>query len=629
MSKVRIAAAVVDTERLTLYRENGTTITIPQGDPRLKPIIDEITPTISMGLVAEVDISEPNPYKEYEQAAQKTGGFTKLFRVAKSFVKHLTGGNVQSDGTPEVVAPQTIGTFPMVQSTQSERQQAEAKIQKTNDAIAQIIKHAEPVSSDNYVEAMKTEEDTVIAVVTNNSGEQKIIPGVENLKDQFGHAAKLGSTIGVENFLKRLGDVIDKRGHSVADLLKFMEKGDLPIADDGSIVAYKVLQTRGSHKDEFVDCHTGQVIQKVGSYVFMNEKLVDHDRRRDCSNGLHIARRGYLRSFGGNIIVICKIAPEEVIAVPEYNPNKVRVSGYHILGKIPAEEHQNLRDNKAMTENTEAGKLLTSALRGTHIGKIETVEIGGSLGANLKITPLVKAEADANKMRKDAEQAQKVSEPSKAIEPPKEREQVAHVDVNEVVKTTTSTKAAVPESRNDKAHKLFNEKKWDLLNNLKKASKLSWTKLGFDPKELVIITDAIAAMNVIDKGKSISGSEMLKAVAKVEKTKVTKPKAEPKKKEAVKKAASAPLVQAAKEAEKLNKPIKVKSAPKPKKEETMPEPTGTRAEVARVLFDRAIKDKSQWGVLWQHKQKAKKSWEQLGFTKKEAERIQVNKPDWV
>lgn len=629
MSKVRIVAAVVDTERLTLYRENGTTITIPQGDPRLKPIIDGITPTISMGLVAEVDISEPNPYKEYEQAAEKTGGFTKLFRVAKSFVKHLTGGNVRSDGTPEVVAPQTIGTFPMVQSTQSEQTTAEAKIQKTNDAVAQIIKHAEPVSSDNYIEAMKTEEDTVIAVVTNNSGEQKIIPGVENLKDQFGHAAKLGSTIGVENFLKRLGDVIDKRGHSVADLLKFMEKGDLPIADDGSIIAYKVLRSRGSHKDEFVDCHTGRVIQKVGSYVFMNEKLVDHDRRRDCSNGLHIARRGYLRSFSGDIIVICKIAPEDVIAVPEYNANKVRVSGYHILGKIPANEHQNLRDNKAMTENTEAGKLLTSALRGTHIGKIETVEIGGSLGHNLKITSLVKAEADANKMRRDAEQAQKVSEPSKAIETPKEREQVAHVDVNEVVKTTTSTKAAVPESRNDKARKLFNEKKWDLLNNLKKSAKVSWFKLGFNGVEEQVITNAIDSKPIPKILDQSNPDKFKKAETKKKTINVAPTKQEVFGKVAAKKPVSTPLVQAAKETEKLNKPIKVKSAPKPKKEEKMTEPTGTRAQVARVLFDRAVKDKSQWGVLWQHKQKAKKSWEQLGFTKKEAERIQVNKPDWV
>ena len=41
MTKIRIMAAVVDTKRLTLYKEDGDTVLIPQGDPRLARIVEE------------------------------------------------------------------------------------------------------------------------------------------------------------------------------------------------------------------------------------------------------------------------------------------------------------------------------------------------------------------------------------------------------------------------------------------------------------------------------------------------------------------------------------------------------------------------------------------------------------
>jgi len=66
--------------------------------------------------------------------------------------------------------------------------------------------------------------------------------------------------------------------------------------------------------------------------------------------------------------------------------------------------------------------------------------------------------------------------------------------------------------------------------------------------------------------------------------------------------------------------------------------TGTRAEVARTLYDQATgtgsaegstPDKTRWGSLWRHQKECKKSWSTLGFSDKEIERIKTNKPDWV
>lgn len=620
MSKVRIVAAVVDTTQLILYKEDGSTIEIPQGDERVRPIIEEISPKIAQGLVAEIDFQSENHYHEFEK---KSSGLVKMFRIAKKKVAHIFG--------KDIVESQTIGNPNKMKApdlskgakTWVPEEKVETNIPSTK-AIDDIMAHAKPVEKETFTPKDKHEEDTVIAVVENSKGEKKIIPGMENLKGQFANAAKLGSTIGVERFLKRLGDVIDKRSHSVEDLLRFMERGDLPIADDGSIVAYKVLTTMGKHTDIFYDCHTKKVQQKVGSHVFMKESMVDHNRNNECSNGLHIARRGYLSGFSGDVIVICKINPEDVIAVPSYDSNKVRVCGYHILGKIPASEHANLRSNKPMTENSEAAKLLGSVLRGDHIGIIEEVEIGGSLGGNLRITPLVKSEAAASEAVKESIKTAEKAEPVKALEDIVERKLDAPVvDPKAVSQKVAQTKAATPRD-------MFNNKEWDNLLAHKKKKKTTWAKLGFNPSEIKTIEDAINAINVIDKGKSVSASEMKKKEA---------PKKEPLKKQPVAKAKTVSVKAEVKakpeckpEPKTVAKPVakvvsEKKKETKPVENEKTPE---TREQKARRYFDLATKgNKSEWTSLWLLKKQAKKSWEQLGFTKKEEERIITNKPDHV
>lgn len=77
-----------------------------------------------------------------------------------------------------------------------------------------------------------------------------------------------------------------------------------------------------------------------------------------------------------------------------------------------------------------------------------------------------------------------------------------------------------------------------------------------------------------------------------------------------------------------------------KKPEQDPSVTSlNRVEKAREFYDFATQPladhitradrQSAWGQLWLIKQKAKYSWQNLGFTNKEAERIKTNKPDWV
>ena len=255
---VRIVAAVVDVRNLTLYKENGETIIIPQGDSRVRSILDQCIGPLKMQNWADVTIDaviEKNSYVDFED---KGSGLVKFFRVAKKKLKELLGVNsepVEPLAVGHVPGPatqhiQTAGIHDVSEMDEVEaaiEQQAQvaqtaqrADVQQANAVVDEILKHAVPASSEDFHEETVAAQakivdsdgktsgrhievsdedapDTIIAVV-----DGKIIPGVEKIKSQFDRAAKLGSTKGVEAFLARLGTVIDKRSHAVEDLLKFM-----------------------------------------------------------------------------------------------------------------------------------------------------------------------------------------------------------------------------------------------------------------------------------------------------------------------------------------------------------------------------------------------------------------------
>jgi hypothetical protein len=50
----------------------------------------------------------------------------------------------------------------------------------------------------------------------------------------------------------------------------------------------------------------------------------------------------------------------------------------------------------------------------------------------------------------------------------------------------------------------------------------------------------------------------------------------------------------------------------------------SRQKQAQALFD-----ERRWSALWQFKKECKKSWESLGFSQRNIERIHLNKPDWI
>lgn len=489
---IRIVAAVLDTQNLVLYKPDGQTIKIAQGDSRIRPILDKVTPGISANGYFDLDmpdVVQENAFGTFE----KKGGITRFFKVAKSMLNRV----FNLDSAP--VEPVSVGTVPQPQANEAQLAKAVEEIMAhavpatSPDFTTENVLEQRPIADDSGVtparDAVNEDErhsHTVVAVVNN-----QIVPGVEKLTKQIVHAAAT-NTKGMDAFLSRCASVAGQRKHSVEDLLRFMERGDLPIAEDGSILIYKVLR-KSDTKGTFVDCHTRSVPQKVGSYVCMDEKLVDPNRRNECSNGLHVARRGYVNGFPGDVCVLAKLSPEDVIAVPEYDANKMRVCGYHIIFELTNEMYDLLKKNKPITE-IEAGRiLLAKAIAGDHIGITEEVRITGQMGSGVIITPKDKAAQQPPVVKKpELAQAVALDEVKNNVDtPPVNPKEVAQEVVALSRKDTakglydTYQRAADPE---EKATAL------QALVDFKKSCKVGWEKLGIpDPTPTPVKTQPVKA----------------------------------------------------------------------------------------------------------------------------------------
>jgi hypothetical protein len=157
-------------------------------------------------------------------------------------------------------------------------------------------------------------------------------------------------------FMENLMDNPSKR--AVNELYGFLEKNTLPITSDGCFLAYKKV------RQDYLDVHSGTVLNKPAVYmtdedtaalaeaagksnevtvevvdgvtvVSMERNLVDDDQNRTCSTGLHFCSQDYLRSFGGDRVVILKINPRDVVSIPnDYNDSKGRCARYEIVDEI-------------------------------------------------------------------------------------------------------------------------------------------------------------------------------------------------------------------------------------------------------------------------------------------------------
>jgi hypothetical protein len=131
-------------------------------------------------------------------------------------------------------------------------------------------------------------------------------------------------------FLKNTNDNPDPR--AVEETYGFIEHCDLPVTPDGCFLAYKMVT------NDFKDIFTKSMDNSVGAEVWMERDLVDDDKNRTCSSGLHFCSEGYLGHYGregSSQLVIVKINPRDVVSIPtDYHFAKGRCCRYTVVDSM-------------------------------------------------------------------------------------------------------------------------------------------------------------------------------------------------------------------------------------------------------------------------------------------------------
>ena len=138
--KLQIVAAIVDTRQLTLYKADGETVVIPQGDSRLRVILDQVTPQIIAKGVAEIDMTSLHGTPGY-QDFEKKSGFVRFFKVAREKLAGLFAPHVDQA---------TVGKVPAQIEEANNPGTAGQALEQTQAVIDEILGHAVPVSSPTF-----------------------------------------------------------------------------------------------------------------------------------------------------------------------------------------------------------------------------------------------------------------------------------------------------------------------------------------------------------------------------------------------------------------------------------------------------------------------------------------------
>lgn len=153
------------------------------------------------------------------------------------------------------------------------------------------------------------------------------------------------------NFVRKLR--LNPSRSSVKELYDFLAYAELPITEDGDLLAYKGVN------EDYWSCTAGKTVLKkgkvsergrifngIGEVIECDRVEVDDDRRVGCSNGLHVGSHNYAISFGRRTVLV-KVNPKDVVSVPlDCECQKMRVSGYEVIGDYEAEIKDAVVDSK-------------------------------------------------------------------------------------------------------------------------------------------------------------------------------------------------------------------------------------------------------------------------------------------
>jgi hypothetical protein len=143
-------------------------------------------------------------------------------------------------------------------------------------------------------------------------------------------------------------------------------------------------------KSVYTDKHTKTMSIQLGVPVRMKRNDCDGDPAVECSVGLHVGSTKYVESFGGegDAVLVCLVNPAHVVAIPNYDRSKMRVSEYFPFAlatyenkKIDIIEEKYFESDYMTYEKTELAEMIAKL-------KQEELPIQPALNAEEEVRPM-------------------------------------------------------------------------------------------------------------------------------------------------------------------------------------------------------------------------------------------------
>lgn len=116
-------------------------------------------------------------------------------------------------------------------------------------------------------------------------------------------------------------------------LYRFVDANKITIHPDGDMILYKNVNRKKDGSGDLVDIHSGKFRNNVGDKPSVPRQSVDDNPNNLCSYGLHVCALRYLDHFRGDVTLLVKVNPKDVVSVPtDYQDSKMRVTTYEVIG---------------------------------------------------------------------------------------------------------------------------------------------------------------------------------------------------------------------------------------------------------------------------------------------------------
>lgn len=461
-----VVGVVVTKHSVTLYDENWKGHVFLQGTPDIKPIQEHVIPEFNKnGIATFTPVGTIPLFSTFESKSKVIQFFIMTARKLRQYFHKEENGQLSAQ---------------LKRLLENDRTGLQKLKMSENDGIDPG--YLEKDNSAKHDSKEESDKEIAVAVVEGN-----IIPNIDKLAVQINHSNITNNVTGMENLLIRLGKIVQHRDHQIEDILRFLEKSDLPITDSGNILVYKAVNQRSSYSpqtslpyeldlDCYVDSHTKKVIQWKGAMVQVPESYVNKNREIECAQGLHVARRSYLSKFMCDSCLLCIVRPEDFIAVPDYDSNKVRVSAYQIIDVLTDEEYEKLMNSKSFFVNENSERKYERAVHEKYPEPTHRITVAGPYGTHISYKVL--------------DSIQKQSEPTLKEKPIHIEESILSLTTppGETIKVSSynSTPAYVSKDML-KLLPISNREDAVRLAQWKACHKKSWLELGVDDENALLI----------------------------------------------------------------------------------------------------------------------------------------------